>query len=535
MRGMHADLSGVDPRVVNLTHRAVLGDILTRGARTFGERLAIVDGDREISYRELEKLANAVARNLLARGIRRGDGVALQCVNRWEFVVSFFAIAKAGATVLPINLALAASDIAFQLSDSGVKAVITETAYVPVLEKALEGNAGASVEHIHVIGGPETTLAGRRASDYAALVEGDGAPLDEIIEDRDIAYCLYTSGTTALPKGVVTSHVSAVIGAMGSALELGLRRGREGSLIPIGLPLFHVGALNSLLLPLLLTGGIAVLHRSMDAAVILGEFKRRRPTHIMLHPSSWAAILEHPMLAEVDRTSLEVAFYAMAPMTRARLEGLREAFPNANVVLGSGQTETTPISCFQWPEHQGEKDDSWGAPTITSDIAIMGPDGTLCPPGVEGEIVYRMPQLMEGYWNNPDANRVAFAHGWFHGGDIGYRDEEGVLWFTDRTKDMIKSGGENVSSVEVENVLRAHASVLECAVIGVPDDRWGEAVTAFLVLRPGHRVEPEAIREHCRGALAGFKVPKAVRFIDALPKTATGKVQKAKIRQDVDR
>ena len=535
MKGMHADLSGVDPLVVNVTHRAVLGDILTRGAHTFGDRIALIDGDREISYRELDKLANTVARNLRAKGVGNGDAVALQMVNRWEFLVSFFAIAKSGATVMPVNLALSASDIAFQLADSGVKAVLTEAAYVPVLEKALEGNDKAAVEQIHVVGGTEGTIAGRRTSDYAALLEGDSTPVDTIIDDRDIAYCLYTSGTTALPKGVVTSHVAATIGAMGSALELGLRRGREGSMIPIGLPLFHVGALNCLLLPLFLTGGIAVLHRGMDPAQILGEFKTRRPTHIMLHPSTWAGILEHPMLGEVDTTSLEVAFYAMAPMTKARLEGLRKAFPNANVVLGSGQTETTPISVFQWPEHQGEKDDSWGPPTITTDIAIMGPNGELMPPGVEGEIVYRTPQLMEGYWNNAAANKAAFAHGWFHGGDIGYRDEEGVVWFTDRTKDMIKSGGENVSSVEVELALLAHKSVLECAVIGLPDDRWGEAVTAFVVLRPNHHPDPAEIRDHCRGILAGFKVPKGVRFIDALPKTATGKVQKAKIRQDAEK
>jgi acyl-CoA synthetase (AMP-forming)/AMP-acid ligase II len=145
-----------------------------------------------------------------------------------------------------------------------------------------------------------------------------------------------------------------------------------------------------------------------------------------------------------------------------------------------------------------------------------------------------MPQLMEGYWNNPAANKAAFAHGWFHGGDIGYRDEEGVLWFTDRTKDMIKSGGENVSSVEVELALLAHKSILECAVIGLPDERWGEAVTAFVVLRPDHRGEEEEIRAHCRGLLAAFKVPKSVRFVSQLPKTATGKVQKAKIRQTVE-
>lgn len=236
-------------------------------------------------------------------------------------------------------------------------------------------------------------------------------------------------------------------------------------------------------------------------------------------------------MQEVDTANVQLGFYAMAPMPAQLLARLHAAFPRADVMLASGQTETGPINEAQWPEHQGVKDDSWGAPSVTSDIRIMSPDGRLLPRGEVGEIVYRTPQLMEGYWNNPQANLEAFADGWFRGGDMGYIDDEGVVWFTDRTKDMVKTGGENVSSVEVERAVLGHADVAECAVIGIPDERWGEAVTAFVVLKEGAKPDPDGLKAHCKNQLAGFKVPKRFEFVDSLPKTATGKITKHLLRR----
>lgn len=528
MDGMHADLSGIDPLVANLTHRAVLGDMPTRGAQTYGDRPAVIDGAHVLSYRELDARANAAARGLLAHGLGRGDALALAVSNRWEFVVTFFACAKIGVVVLPLNLALSAGDIAYQLADSGARAVVAEPAFLPTLEGALHSSGSARVEAVHVLGEPPDEVGGRPAARWDSLLERDTTTVEAYVDDRDILHCLYTSGTTSLPKGVVTSHVAVQIGVLTSALHLGMRPRGAAAVMPIVLPLFHVTALDVLLLPMLLAGGTVVLHRGFDPGAVLDDFAEYGVTHVALLPAMWAGLLEHPKRAEVDTSSLRTGFYAMAPMPAQRLRAIREAFPAADIVLGSGQTETTPLSEAQWPEHQGIKDDSWGPAVATTDVRAMAQDGGLLPPGEEGELVYRTPQLMEGYWNDPEANVAAFAEGWFHGGDVGYLDSEGVVWFTDRTKDMIKTGGENVSSVEVERVVLAHEAVAECAVIAEPDQHWGEAVTAYVVASAP--VDPEALRAHCKESLAGFKVPKRFALVDELPKTATGKIKKHEIR-----
>ncbi|MGB3604828.1 class I adenylate-forming enzyme family protein [Gordonia sp. (in: high G+C Gram-positive bacteria)] len=529
MPGMRPDLSGVDPLTVNLTHRVCVGDMLTRSAAHYGDRTALVDGDVELSYAELNARANALARGLLERGYVRGDAVAMQLQNSWQFVATFFAFAKIGVVAMPLNLLLSPSDIAYQLADSGVRGVITEDVFLGVMGPALAEAEGGMVTEVIVTGQAPTDVAGIPAVSYDAVFSADRSSVEVIVEDRDILHCLYTSGTTSRPKGVVTSHVAVQIALLGSALGLGLKPDVKASVMPIALPLFHVTALDALLLPSLAVGTTVVLLRGFDPAAVARTFSTHTVTHLTMLPMMWAALLAQPELADGDTDSLITGLYAMAPMPAELLARVRAQFPNAAIILGSGQTETTPASELQWEGHQGVKDDSWGPATVSTDVAIMGSDGSLLPAGEEGEIVYRTPQLMEGYWNNKDANTEAFANGWFHGGDIGYLDEDAVVWFTDRAKDIIKSGGENVSSVEVERVLLGHPAVAEVAVVGTRDDHWGEAVTAYVVLSA--EVEGEEIQAWSRERLAGFKAPKSVVVIESLPKTATGKVQKNLMRK----
>ncbi|MDP0397536.1 class I adenylate-forming enzyme family protein [Tsukamurella strandjordii] len=532
-QGMRPDLSGVDPLVVNLAQRVCIGDLPTRAARSFGDRVALVDGAQTVTYRELEARSNALARGLADRGYVRGDAIALQLQNRWEFVVSLFACAKLGVVAMPLNLLLAPGDVGYQLGDSGVRAVITEDVFVPGLTAAL-GATPNSVDAVYVVsngaGEIPTSVGGAPSAPFAELPSVDDSPVEVVVEDRDIVHCLYTSGTTSRPKGVVTSHVAVHISALSSALGLGVRPDVVPAVQPIALPLFHVTALDALLMPMLITGGTAVLLRGFDPAALARTFVENRVTHLTLLPMMWAALLAQPELTDENTAHLLTGLYAMAPMPPELLARVRARFPAAAVILGSGQTETTPASELQWAGHQGVKDDSWGPATVSTGIAIMGPDGALLGPGEIGEIVYRAPQLMAGYWNNPAANTEAFAHGWFHGGDIGYLDEDGVVYFTDRAKDIIKTGGENVSSVEVERVLLGHDDVTEVAVVGTPHEHWGEAVTAFVVTGPGAAVDDAALLDYARANLAGFKAPKEIVFVDQLPKTATGKIQKHLVR-----
>lgn len=529
MPGMRPDLSGVDPLTVNLTHRVCVGDLLTRSAAHYGDRIALVDGELELSYAEIEARANALARGLAERGYQRGDAVGMQLQNSWQFVATFFALAKIGVVAMPLNLLLSPSDIAYQLDDSGVRAVITEDVFLGVMGPAIAAAGAHQLTEVIVTGTAPADVVGVPAIAYDSLFSDDRSVVEVIVEDRDVLHCLYTSGTTSRPKGVVTSHVAVQIALLGSALGLGLRPDTQPAVQPIALPLFHVTALDALLLPSLAVGATVVLLRGFDPAAVAKVFSERAVTHLTMLPMMWGALLQQPELADGDTDSLVTGLYAMAPMPAELLAALRARFPKAAFILGSGQTETTPASELQWSGHQGVKDNSWGPATVSTDVAIMGGDGELLPAGTEGEIVYRSPQLMEGYWNNRDANTEAFAHGWFHGGDIGYLDDEAVVWFTDRAKDIIKSGGENVSSVEVERVLLGHDAVAEVAVVGLPDDHWGEAVSAFVVVTGD--VDGDTIQAWARERLAGFKAPKTVTVVEALPKTATGKIQKNVVRQ----
>lgn len=524
---MRADLSGVDELTANLTHRVCVGDQPSRNAVVFGDRTALIDGQTRVSFREIEELANAVGRGLQGCGVQHGDRVALALQNRWQFVVTFFACAKLGAIVLPLNVALSPVDLTYQLEDSGACLLVTEE---PLLQLAAASVPGTHVRQVYVVGAAPDEVGGVPAADWETLVAQDASRLEVIVDDRDVLHCLYTSGTTSAPKGVLTSHVAVQLGTLSSALAFGLRADAAETVSPLVLPLFHVTALDAILLASLMTGMTTILHRGFDPAAVAQDFVDHPITHLTMLPAMWAALLPQPALEEADTSRLVTGCYAMAPMPTDLLAASRARFPDAAFVLGSGQTETTPASEMQWMGHQGTKDDSWGPAVATTEVQVMGPDDRLLKRGQEGEIVYRTPQLMEGYWHNPEANVAALAGGWFHSGDIGYLDDEGVVWFTDRSKDIVKTGGENVSSIEVERTLLTHNAVAECAVVGRPDERWGEAVTAYVVLGAGAAATPDQLREHCRERLAGFKVPKAVRIVESLPKTATGKIRKVELR-----
>lgn len=528
---MRPDLTGVDPLELNLATRISVGDLLTRSAQLFGSRTAIVEATgAEVSYADLDASAEAFGRGLLDAGVQRQEPVAFLLGDSARFVATFFGCAKAGVVALPLNLMLSPEDLGWIVTDADVRTVVVDPPLLPLLERVLGSAPG--LERIIVTGEAPETVAGRTLLRWDDLAV-DPTPLRVLVEDRDTLHCLYTSGTTARPKGVLTSHLSVHVAALSNALQAGHPRGHAFSVSPIVLPLFHTTALDTLLLPLLVTGGTAVLPAGFEPAAFLELVETRRATHLMLLPMMYGALLASPALQGRDLSSVRLCMYAMAPMPQERIGEIAAAFPNADVLLGSGQTECVPATVFQWPAHQETKSASWGPSVVTVDTRILDPAGELVPVGETGEIVYRGPHVMSGYWNDAAANTAAFAHGWLHSGDVGHLDEEGVVWFTDRVKDMVKTGGENVSSVEVERALLSFPEIIEAAVIGVPDEQWGEAVTA-VVVPADPSADAAALAErlvaHCRTRLGAFQVPKAVHVVQVLPKTATGKVQKADLR-----
>lgn len=531
---MQPDTSGVAPLDMNVATRASVGDTLTRTAAMFGDRTAIAHGERQITYHELDHTSTQLANALLTAGLQRQQPVALVMANSIEFVIAYYACAKAALVAVPLNLALTGEDIEWILRDAGATTLIADSTALGLLEPFL---ANSTTTPTVIVNGPMTRQAPPNAPRWEDfLAAGSTAPVPVPVYDRDTVQCLYTSGTTSRPKGVLTSHVSVLIAGMTNAMQIGHRWGSSSSTLVNVLPLFHTTALNTLLLPVLFTGGTVALHAAFDPRAVLEDIDKHQATHVMLLPVMYQALVHAYDGADKKFTSLRCAVYAMAPMPSGLLDAVDDMFPNASVILGSGQTEVVPATVLQWPEHQETKPQSWGPAVPTVETAILGSDGQQLGPGQSGEIAYRGPHVCSGYWNNPEANRYAFAGGWFHSGDIGYLDDEHVVWFTDRLKDIIKTGGENVSSVDVERVVASAPDVAECAIIGMPDDRWGEAVTAVVVPSETANVQglEEKIIAYAKQYLAGFQVPKRVVIARQLPKTATGKIQKHLVRQDTD-
>lgn len=516
------------PLQVNLVERVCVADLIGRTADVHPREIALVDGARRLAYAALDAQVTQLGHALLGLGLQHQDVVAVMARNCTELVVTYFACARAGLICAPVNLGLRAGEIAWCLRDAKARVLIAERA-LGELATGVLAEPLPDLQHRFWITPPESATA--PDSFDALLARGSTEPLEVFIHDRDIVQLLYTSGTTAQPKGVLTSHLAVTLTALANAIGHGCTPGYSSLL---ALPLFHCAMLNSILMPLLLTGGRAVLAKGFDPQQAADLFEREAINLVVLLPMMYGLLLDDPALAPRRFAAMRRAMYAMAPMPEERLRRIHEMFPNADVVLGSGQTEFTPATCMQRPEHQWSKAATWGTATVLTRVAVMDEQGHLLPRGETGELVYRGPQVMSGYLNQPEASRQALRHGWFHSGDVAHIDEDGAIWFKDRFKDVIKTGGENVASIEVERCLLEHPDVAEAAVVGAPHPRWGEAITGVVVRRPGAAVDEGALLRHCRERLAGFKVPKAIVFVDQFPRTGTGKIQKHMIRLQLD-
>ena len=508
-----------DPR--HIIRRLALGDTLTRAARVHASRTAVVDGDERVSYAELEASANQLAHHLRAT-LAVGSKVGMLALNSVEFLVACYAVFKAGMVWVPVNHMLAADDVRYVLDHAEVAHVLIDDALYakPDLRAVLDAMAQAVL----------VLRPGRALGEPTPLRKACAGlpttPPDVPIDERDLALIMYTSGTTGRQKGVMHSHGSVHAALMCNLAESTIDRDTVVSCV---LPLFHCAQFASTG-AFLMAGCRNVLFRGFDAERVLDAIAQERITHFTGLPLMYAAMLASPTRAQRDLSCLQFCVYGMAPMPRPMLEQLiAQLCPNFS--LGTGQTEVFPVTARFRPEEQLRRFGAyWGQATLVNDMAVMDEQGNLLGPGEIGEIVHRGPNVMLGYYKDPEATAAVSTFGWHHTGDMGMFDEDGQLLFMDRKKDVVKTGGENVPSVKVEAVLLSHPAVANAAVVGLAHQRWGEAVSAFVLLKPNQTVEPDELIAFCAQHLGGFEVPKAVRVLQELPMTPTGKIQKHRIR-----
>ncbi|MGJ4888549.1 AMP-binding protein [Bradyrhizobium sp. HKCCYLRH3099] len=504
--------------------RVAIGDLLKRAARRFPDRVAITDGGRQVTFTELERDANRFANTLVAKGLKPGEKISTVCNNSIDFVKALFGIHRAGLVWVPINTMLGPADMDYILGHAEVRfALIDDNLHAQPERRAALEKRGVELVAVDLTG---TAKAAGLAS-FNELIQGQSEIEPEIeINDRDLAMIIYTSGTTSRPKGAMHCHLAVVMAVMSNCIEMQLSRddGITGQF-----PLFHCAG-HVLLLSYLSVGGRMALMRGFDPVACMEAIVRDRLTVFVGLPLMYQAILDHPRREEFDLSHLRTCLYTMAPMSRPLLErAIKDLCPN--FVLTSGQTEMYPATTMSRPEVQLNRfGNYWGESLFVNETAIMDDAGNLLPPGEIGELVHRGPNVMMGYYKDPNSTAEARKFGWHHTGDLAVIDQGEVL-FLDRKKDMIKSGGENVASVKIEETLLAHPAVQNAAVVGLPHPQWGEAVSAFVKLKPGAQASEAELLEHCRKSLGGFQVPKLVRVLDEMPMTATGKLRKVELRQ----
>lgn len=532
---MHLDLTGIDPTEHALARRCSVGDIPTRAAATFSDRVALTDDVGRWTYAELESVCNRVAHGLVELGIEAGEPVAILSTNCREFAAAYFGAAKAGMTALPVNLLAGAENIVHALVDSGTRVLVVHHSLAEIALGAVA--AVPDIGTLVVVGGVPDGLEvppdGPTVTGWDDLLSDVDTNPDTVIADRQVVQCLYSSGTTSRPKGVLTSHLAVTMAGLSNGAIFGMPWGATGAVTVLPLPLFHTAGLNGVLIAGITTGGTIHLQPGFDPTTYADTVARVRATHLVALPLMLEALADGAD-RDLDLSSVRVALYAMAPMSDELRERLQSALPDADIVLGSGMSECTPATVMQWPELNPDKSASWGYGTPATENRICDPGGPeLLPADTDGELAYRGPTVMEGYWNNPDANAAAFVGGHLHSGDLGRIDADGVVWFTDRVKDIVKSGGENVSSLHVERVLLDHPHVAEVACVGRPDPTWGESVVAVVVAAEGAPADDElrdSVLEFGAARLTAAQRPRDVVLVGAIPRTATGKIRKVELR-----
>ncbi|MFF4633461.1 acyl-CoA synthetase [Streptomyces griseorubiginosus] len=482
--------------------------VLRRSARRTPARVAVEYGERSWTYEELDDAVSRAASVLLGEGLSRGDRVGAYGHNSDAYLIAFLACARAGLVHVPVNQNLTGDDLAYLLDQSGSALVLAD----PDLMDRLP----TGVRTLPLRDAERSLLA---RLDATAPYDGP-EPRSE-----DLVQLLYTSGTTALPKGAMMTHRALVHEYLSAITACDLSAGDR----PVhSLPLYHSAQMHVFLLPYLAVGATNVILDAPDGDRLFDLIEQGRADSLFAPPTVWIGLSNRPDFDTRDLSGLRKAYYGASIMPVPVLERLRERLPKLAFYNCFGQSEIGPLATVLAPDEHKGRMDSCGRTVLFVDARVVDEDGKDVPDGTPGEIVYRSPQLCEGYWDKPEETEAAFRDGWFRSGDLAVRDAHGYFTIVDRVKDVINSGGVLVASRQVEDALYAHDAVAEVAVIGLPDERWVEAVTAVVVPR-GEVTEAELLT-HAREKLSHFKAPKRVLFVDELPRNASGKILKRELR-----
>jgi acyl-CoA synthetase (AMP-forming)/AMP-acid ligase II len=495
-----------------------LTGLLRDRAAAHPDRIAYIYEDEQVTFAEFDRRVDSVANALRASGVRPGDRVAILDKNSLPYVELLFAAARVGAVQVPVNYRLAADEVAYIVGNAEAKVLVAGAEFVPIVD-AIAGRL-EHTEHLIVVGETE------KYEDYASWSDREPTHQDEAGE---VFVQLYSSGTTGLPKGVMLTHDNflAVLPLADELWDIGPR-----SRLMVAMPMYHIAGCT-LTVGAVYAGIPGVIVREPDPVAIAKAIEAHRVTHVFLVPVLLMFMQQIPQVREADLSSLRLLLYGASPISDEVLQGAMRLLPGTEFMQVYGLTETTGAITYLPPaDHKpGERLRSAGIPNPTTELKIIDPaTGDELPTGQVGEIVSRTPQNMHGYWAMEQATQnTLLPGGWLRTGDAGYLDEDGYLFIHDRVKDMIISGGENIYPAEVENVLMSHPAVADCAVIGVPDQKWGETPKAIVVL-DGEASEQDLI-DYCRERLAHFKCPTSAEFTDAIPRNPTGKVLKRQLRE----
>lgn len=501
---------------------------LHRALQRKPESIATVCGGRCHTVKEFGTRVAKLGGALQRLGVRDGARVGVLAQNADRYYEVFLGVFWAGGSVNPVNIRWSPAEIAYSLDDCDTQILIVDEMFA-----SMAGDLRARSKSLRTVifaGNGETP---QDMLCYEAILDAAPPVPDVHRAGDDLAAVLYTGGTTGFPKGVMLSQANLYANALNLIAE---RCVSEDSVVLIATPMFHVAGVN-LTLGVALAGGRHVFISAYSPEAVLEAIARERVTLVFLVPTMIQMLLDHPGAGGYDLSSLKCVMYGASPISEALLERAMAALPGIEFAQAYGMTELASVATVLQPYyHSAEgraagKLRSAGRATFFTEVRIVDREGNVVPRGTVGEIAVRGPGVMLGYWNKPAETASAVRGGWMHTGDGGYMDGEGFVFVVDRMKDMIVTGGENVYSAEVENALARHPAVALCAVIGIPDDKWGERVHAVVVLQPGARVNEEDLRAHCREFIAGYKCPRSVEFRSEMPLSAAGKLLKYKLRE----